>query len=118
MLNSPFHSPKDKDEALLKWAGDPEEVLGYMGVCRRSGWFTPLWKNAVILVKPFAIPSYWSRIVIYDLLPLVHCWFMACCQSEGDYFAFENDYERERTVIEHAKSLMMLWQGSQLTIGY
>lgn len=113
MLNSPFISDKDKEEARNKWAGDPEEDARLYGkFVRRSGLVYSLWSNTVHLVKPFAVPQYWSRIVSIDPAATgITAGLWIAVNPEGDYFAFREYYERERTVSEHAKSLMMLVSG-------
>lgn len=112
-LNSPFISQKDKDDALHKWSGTPEEGARLYGkFVRRSGLVYNLWTPATHVVKPFAIPRYWTRVVSIDPAATgVTAGLWIAVNPEGDYFAFREYYERERTVMEHAKSIMMMLGG-------
>lgn len=112
-INSPFLSQRDKEDALAKWEGTPEEGARLYGkFVRRSGLVYPLWSNTLHVVKPFDIPRYWSRIISIDPAATgITAGLWLAVNPEGDYFAFREYYERERTVIEHSKSLMMLVGG-------
>ena len=112
-LNSPFISQKDKEDALAKWAGTPEEGARLYGTfVRRSGLVYPLWKPSTHIVKPFTIPRYWTRVISIDPAATgITAGLWLAVSPEGDYFAHKEYYERERTVIEHAKAMMMLVAG-------
>ena len=112
-INSPFISPKDKEEVLAKWAGTPEEGARLYGkFVRRSGLVYPHWTKATHILKSFPIPRHWTRVVSIDPAATgVTAGLWLAVNPEGDYFAFREYYERERTVSEHAKSLMMMMGG-------
>lgn len=112
-LNSPFIGAKDKEDLLQKWAGTPEEGARLYGkFVRRSGLVYPTWASASHVVKPFAIPRYWTRVVSIDPAATgVTAGLWLAVNPEGDYYAFREYYERERTVSEHAKAMMMLLGG-------
>lgn len=112
-LNSPFISQKDKDEAIQKWTGSPEEGARLYGkFVRRSGLVYPTWTPAVHVRPAFDIPKFWTRVVSIDPAATgVTAGLWLAVNPEGDYFAFREYYERERTVSEHAKSMMMLLAG-------
>lgn len=108
-INSPFIPQEEKERSILKWAGDPEEGARLYGkFVRRSGLVYPLWDPARHRVRPFDIPPNWLRIVSIDPAATgVTAGLWIAVNGKGDYFAFKEYYERERTVSEHAKAILL-----------
>jgi hypothetical protein len=112
-LNSPFIDKEEKDKLITKYTGSPDEGARLYGkFVRRSGLVYPMWAAAIFIVKPFPIPRYWPRIVSIDPAATgVTAALWIAVSPEGDYFATREYYESERTVSEHAKSILMLLAG-------
>lgn len=108
-LNSPFIPQQEKDRLVEKWTGDPEEGARLYGqFVRRSGLVYPLWNPAYHIIRPFGVQPFWSRIVSIDPAATgITAALWIAVNPEGDYFAYREYYERERTVSEHAKAIMM-----------
>ena len=113
MLASPFVSNEEKEAAKLRWAGHPEEGARLYGkFVRRTGLVYSTWNKAVHIVKPFPIPRYWPRIISIDPAATgVTAAIWIAVNPEGDYYAYREYYETERTVSEHAKCLVMVNAG-------
>jgi hypothetical protein len=107
-LNSPFVSEYEKEQAKLKWAGDPEEGARLYGhFVRRGGLVYPTWGKSHI-IQPFPIPSWWQRIVSIDPANTgVTAAVWIAVDELGNHFAYKEYYERERTISEHAKAIIM-----------
>lgn len=108
-LNSPFIPEEEKKKLIEKWAGDPEEGARLYGkFVRRSGLVYPLWDRAKHILRPFDIPKHWSRIVSIDPAATgVTAALWIAVNEQGDYFGYREYYERERTVSEHAKAILI-----------
>lgn len=113
MLASPFVSQEEKTAAMERWAGSPEEGARLYGkFVRRSGLVYSMWKSAVHVIKPFPIPRNWPRIVSIDPAATgITAALWLAVSPEGDYYAYREYYESDRTVSEHAKAIMMLVAG-------
>lgn len=112
-LNSPFLPQQEKDRLITKWAGSPEEQARlYGGFVRKSGLVYPQWDDKIHRVKPFSIPDHWARIVSIDPAATgttAAIWIAA--DEYGNYYAYREYYEKERTVKEHAVSINILRAG-------
>jgi phage terminase large subunit-like protein len=108
-INSPFIPEEEKQRSILRWAGDPEEGARLYGTfVRRSGLVYPLWDKSRHIVRPFDIPPNWIRIVSIDPAATgITAALWIAVSDKGDYFGYKEYYERERTVSEHAKSILM-----------
>lgn len=115
-LNSPFISDEEKERLKNKWQGDPEEEARLYGkFVRRSGLVYPQWDPAIFRVRPFVIPNHWSRLVSIDPAATgITAALWIAVNPDGDYFAYREYYERDRTVSEHAKSLKILCGGEPI----
>jgi len=115
-LNSPFIPQEEKDRLVEKWRGDPEENARlYGGFVRKSGLVYHQWDKVVHIVKPFTIPNWWQRVVTIDPAntgTTAALWIAV--DERGDYYAYREYYERERTISEHAKSLRMCCAGDPI----
>jgi phage terminase large subunit-like protein len=112
-LNSPFISAEEKERMLAKWKGDPEEEARLYGkFVRRSGLVYPQWSPAVFRLKQSVIPSHWTRVVSIDPAATgVTAALFIAIDPDGNYLAYREYYERDRTVSEHCKSLQILRGG-------
>lgn len=115
-LNSPFIPQQEKDRLVEKWSGDPEEGARLYGkFVRRSGLVYPLWNTAHHIIRPFNIPSHWSRIVSIDPAATgITAALWIAVDEDGNYFGYREYYEREKTVSEHAKSILIRCGGEKI----
>lgn len=115
-LNSPFLPEEEKQRLITKWAGSPEEGARLYGAfVRKSGLVYPLWATAKHVIKPFDIPKHWPRIVSIDPAATgitAAIWLAA--DQDGNYYAYKEYYERERTVSEHAKAITITCGGEPI----
>jgi len=112
-LNSPFVPDAEKRKLIDKWSGDPEEGARLYGkFVRRSGLVYPWWDKSKHIVRPFPIPRFWQRIVSIDPAATgVTAGIWIAVDEQGNYFAYREYYERDKTVSEHAKGIKMRCQG-------
>ena len=107
-INSPFVPQDEKQRLLDKYAGDPEgEARLYGKFVRRSGLVYPTWDNQRHVVRAFAIPREWPRVVTIDPAATgVTAALWIAINPENDYFLYREYYERDLIVSEHVKNIL------------
>jgi phage terminase large subunit-like protein len=115
-INSPFVPAEEKQRLLDRYAGDPEEGARLYGeFVRKSGLVYHAWNPAIHVVKPFDIPKWWQRIVSIDPAATgITAALWLAVDEIGNYYAYREYYERERTVSEHCKAIKMVCGGEPI----
>lgn len=106
-INSPFLNDEEKERLKTRYAGDPEEGARLYGhFIAKSGLVYNNWTTSVHIVKPFTIPKWWQRVVSIDpaATGTTAALWMAV-DEVGNYYAYREYYERDRTVTDHAKAI-------------
>ena len=118
MINSPYVPEEEKQLALKKWAGHPEEGARLYGkFVRRSGLVYPEWDARVHVVPVRPLPRHWQRIVTIDPAATgVTAALWIAVDDDGNLWAYREYYEREKIVSEHAKAIKMRCMGDPIDI--
>lgn len=107
ILDNPFVPKDEKDKAIEKWAGHPEEQARlHGGFVRRSGLVYPQWDPKKHLIPRFDIPGTWRRIVSIDPAatgPTAALW--AAVSLTDDVYLYREYEESNLIVSEHAKAI-------------
>ena len=106
-LDNPFVPESEKQLAKEKWAGHHEEGARLYGhFVQRSGLVYPMWQPERHLVRPYVIPSGWTRIVSLDPAPTgVTACIWCAVDPDGNLHFYREYYERDRIVSDHAKAI-------------
>lgn len=115
-INSPFVPDEEKERMRQKYAGSPEEGARLYGhFISRSGLVYHDWNPTIHVVSPREIPRWWQRIVSIDPAATgVTAALWLAIDEAGNYYAYREYYERERTVSEHAKAIKIACQGDPI----
>lgn len=113
MLDNPFVPEVEKQKALEKWSGHPEERARLYGeFIQRSGLIYNQWDAKKHLIAPFQIPRDWPCIVSIDPAATgVTAGLKARIAPNDDIYLVGEYYEADLTVSDHAKNMLAQFGG-------
>lgn len=117
VLDNPYVPEEEKTKLKQKWSGHPEEAARLYGdFVQRSGLVYNLWDPKKHLVKPFAIPKSWLRVVSIDPAntgTTAAIW--AAVEPEtNNMYLYREYYEKNLTISEHAKNILFRNRGDAI----
>jgi len=117
VLDNPYVPEDEKQKLKQKWSGHPEEAARLFGdFVQRSGLVYNLWTPEKHLVKPRPIPREWTRIVSLDPANTgtTAALWGAVEPGTNDLYLYREYYEKNLTISEHAKNILMMNRGENI----
>ena len=113
MLDNPFVPEPEKQKALEKWSGHPEERARLYGeFIQRSGLIYPTWSRDKHLIDPVVLPKDWPCVVSIDPAATgITAGLKARISPQDDIYIVSEYYEADLTVSEHAKNMLAQFGG-------
>jgi phage terminase large subunit-like protein len=109
VLDNPYIPELEKEKLKDKWAGHFEEKARLYGeFIQKSGLVYPMWNPDVHMIDPIPVPANARRIVSIDPAATGTTAAVASfIDSQGDIYIYNEYYEKNQVVSEHAKRMQM-----------
>lgn len=106
-LDNPVVPQSEKDAAIIKWAGHPEEGARLYGkFVKRSGLVYSTWDRKKHLVTPFRPPQDWYHFVSIDPAATgVTAALWGAVDPGGNIHLYKEYYDKDMVVSEHVKNI-------------
>jgi len=117
VMDNPYVPAEEKLKLKEKWSGHPEEQARLFGdFVQRSGLVYNLWNPAKHLIRPFAIPREWTRVVSVDPANtgVTAAVWGAIEPGTNNLYLFREYYQSNLTISEHAKNIQLRNRGEQI----
>lgn len=117
VMDNPHVPAEEKEKLKVKWSGHPEEQARLFGdFVQRSGLVYNLWNSTKHLVRPFAVPREWTRVVSIDPANtgITAAVWGAFEPGTNNLYLFREYYQSNLTISEHAKNIQLRNRGESI----
>lgn len=117
VLDNPYVPEEEKLKLKEKWSGHPEEQARLFGdFVQRSGLVYNLWNISKHLVRPFLVPSSWTRVVSIDPANtgVTAAVWGAIEPGTNNLWLYREYYQSNLTISEHAKNIQLRNRGESI----
>lgn len=118
VLDNPTVTEIEKQKAIEKWAGHPEERARLYGeFVRRTGMVYPMWDRKIHLVRPRLPDASWMRVVSIDPAATgITAALFAAIDPGGNIHLYREYYKPDLVVSEHAINIRQMRAGDVVDV--